>query len=369
MKERPPFHSYQGSEPYLFVSYAHKDDARVYPVLRALHERHYRIWYDEGIEIGANWPQTVAEHLRNASLVLVFISGQAVISQNCQREINYAVSQRKSCLVVGLDGTELPPDMAMQLSVAPRLEAGDTAATVEALAEILDESLLGDGEAGYTKDETKQKKPLNGWFIASIALTLLLLGAALGFFAYLNGWFSSGQAVRRQEIQTEAGGEVYVTSFNSALSLELLLKSLDSDCVYLCGNAIVSDASAIERTETGWAIRGEPVEAGLVDSLAPFAGLELSQLALVNESLRGLEGIEALSSLRYLDLSGNPLEDLGALKGLSQLESLRLLGLPAETDLAPLAEVPALQQVWVSYDMIDRIAPLVEAGIEVIVKQ
>jgi hypothetical protein len=41
------FEAYTGSEPYLFVSYSHRDTAKVYPILDALHDRKYRIWYDE----------------------------------------------------------------------------------------------------------------------------------------------------------------------------------------------------------------------------------------------------------------------------------------------------------------------------------
>ena len=34
-----PFPAYKGDEPYIFVSYAHADDALVYPEIRSLHDR------------------------------------------------------------------------------------------------------------------------------------------------------------------------------------------------------------------------------------------------------------------------------------------------------------------------------------------
>ena len=367
MKQALPFHSYNGAEPYLFVSYAHKDAPRVYPLLRALHGQHCRIWYDEGIEIGANWPQTVAERLRGAALVVVFASAHTALSQNCRREINYAVSQRKNLLVVDLDGAELPPDMAMQLSVAPRIDARGEADLAAALEARLDDSLRGDGVSGYGESEPARKKPVNGWFFASLALTLLLIAAALGFYGTVAGWFGGGQAVRREVIQSEEHGEITVTSFNSELSLELLLRALDSDCAWLCGSRIVSDAAAIARSEDGWTVAGEPAERGTLSSLAPFAGLGLTQLALVNESIESLEGIEELPELQYLDLSDNPIGDLTPLTELMQLRELRLAALPEGVSLAPLARIGSLRRVWVSYDMIDRIAPLLEAEIEVVV--
>ena len=139
-----PFHSYTGDEPYLFVSYAHKDDERVYAILRALRDRRVRIWYDEGIEVGANWPQTVAEHLRGAETVVVFTSEQSAGSQNCRREINFGVSQRKKLLVVRLDESDLPPDMSLQLAGAPTIDAQDAEATAEAIAAQLSGNVFGD---------------------------------------------------------------------------------------------------------------------------------------------------------------------------------------------------------------------------------
>ena len=37
------FEAYTGPEPYLFVSYSHRDTAQVYPILDALHDKKYRI--------------------------------------------------------------------------------------------------------------------------------------------------------------------------------------------------------------------------------------------------------------------------------------------------------------------------------------
>ena len=142
MKNGIPFVPYQGAEDYIFVSYAHKDSAQVFDVIRLLHQQKYRIWYDQGIEIGADWPQVVAEKLLQSALVLIFVSKNALLSQNCQREIHYAVSQKKNMLVVFLDESELPADMAMQLSVVPQLRFTDSAETAAALTPQLDDGLI-----------------------------------------------------------------------------------------------------------------------------------------------------------------------------------------------------------------------------------
>ncbi len=60
------FTPYEGNEPYIFVSYAHANSPEVMRVISDMHERGYRIWYDEGIEVGSEWPECIAEHLSAA---------------------------------------------------------------------------------------------------------------------------------------------------------------------------------------------------------------------------------------------------------------------------------------------------------------
>ena len=50
----PPFEAYQGDQPYIFISYAHKDSEVVYGEITELHENEFNIWYDEGIEAVMN---------------------------------------------------------------------------------------------------------------------------------------------------------------------------------------------------------------------------------------------------------------------------------------------------------------------------
>ena len=61
--------AYEGKEPYIFVSYAHKDSPAVFHIVEQLSARGYRIWYDEGIEPGSEWPEYIANHLLGAEMV------------------------------------------------------------------------------------------------------------------------------------------------------------------------------------------------------------------------------------------------------------------------------------------------------------
>ena len=57
---------YQGNEPYLFISYAHADEQAVGSVLENLEEHGVRFWYDDGIEVGSEWPEYIAERLASS---------------------------------------------------------------------------------------------------------------------------------------------------------------------------------------------------------------------------------------------------------------------------------------------------------------
>ena len=89
-----PFKAYSGNEPFAFVSYAHKDAEIVYEIIRYLNENGCRIWYDEGIEVGEKWAQTIASKLRKSKVLIACISQNMLSSQNCEREIYYAVKHK-----------------------------------------------------------------------------------------------------------------------------------------------------------------------------------------------------------------------------------------------------------------------------------
>ncbi len=108
--------AYEGKEPYIFISYAHKDSDRVFQVLDELDKKGYRIWYDDGIAPGSEWPEDIARHLDAAHMVIAFVTANSMASINCRREINFALSKEKHFLSILLERTEMPLGMEMQLS-------------------------------------------------------------------------------------------------------------------------------------------------------------------------------------------------------------------------------------------------------------
>lgn len=106
---------YEGTQPYIFVSYAHKNDAAVLEIIGTLQSRGFRVWYDEGIEAGSEWPESIASHLERAQLVLAFLSPAYLCSDNCRKEMHYALTKKKPVINVFLEQTELSPGMEMQI--------------------------------------------------------------------------------------------------------------------------------------------------------------------------------------------------------------------------------------------------------------
>ncbi|MBQ3489251.1 MAG: TIR domain-containing protein, partial [Clostridia bacterium] len=108
--------AYKGNEKYIFVSYAHKDSATVVPLIENMQKAGFRVWYDEGIEIGEEWPAFIQTSLEKSAVVLVFISRYSVESVNCRNEINFALMKHKAMTIVHLEDTELKYGMGLQLN-------------------------------------------------------------------------------------------------------------------------------------------------------------------------------------------------------------------------------------------------------------
>ena len=100
------FKPYEGNRPYLFISYAHKQSEEVVSTIRILHEKGWRLWYDEGIPAGSDWPANIAAHMQGCAGVIFFESERALESPNCYSEMSTAYRLKKPCMVVRLEDTQ-----------------------------------------------------------------------------------------------------------------------------------------------------------------------------------------------------------------------------------------------------------------------
>ena len=91
-------------QPFIFISYSHKDRERVLPILKTLYESGWRIWYDEGLTIGDSYDETLEEHVKNCSAFLLFVTENSLNSLYIEEnEIPWAIRFEKPIVKCILD--------------------------------------------------------------------------------------------------------------------------------------------------------------------------------------------------------------------------------------------------------------------------
>jgi len=110
------FEAYTGNEPYLFVSYSHRDTAVVYPILDALYDKKYRIWYDESCETGNDFRDELRHRIENCEAVILFVSEASMLSPFCGMEIIVARENQKRLYPIYIDNAEVPPSFQILLA-------------------------------------------------------------------------------------------------------------------------------------------------------------------------------------------------------------------------------------------------------------
>jgi DNA-binding winged helix-turn-helix (wHTH) protein/TolB-like protein len=111
----PPIPAYEGDEPYVFVCYSHDDREQVYHELTRLRGAGINVWYDEGISIGSEWTDEIANAIADCSHFLYFVSRTSVESNYCLNEVHLASDDKKLLVPVFLERTELP--RSLQLTI------------------------------------------------------------------------------------------------------------------------------------------------------------------------------------------------------------------------------------------------------------
>lgn len=102
--------------PYIFVSYSHKDSNFTISIINRLKKEGYHVWYDDGIDPGTEWDENIANHIENCSYFVAVISNNYLQSDNCKDELNYSRDLNKNRLLVYIEECTLPSGMAMRLN-------------------------------------------------------------------------------------------------------------------------------------------------------------------------------------------------------------------------------------------------------------
>lgn len=113
---------YEGSAPYIFISYSHRDTISMTAVCNVLRLSGGRFWYDSGLHSGDDWNMVIASHLEKAAVCLLLLSKEAATSEYVKNELNFAQNHRIPIHVVLLETFELPIDIEMMLGRIQMIE-------------------------------------------------------------------------------------------------------------------------------------------------------------------------------------------------------------------------------------------------------
>ncbi len=178
--------AFKGNEPYIFVSYAHADSERVLPIVAKMQEQGFRVWFDQGVEVGAEWPQFIAERLENAENVIVFMSNAANQSKNCRQELLLAVEREVDPMIVYLEEVELSAGQKLMIGNLHAL-MGYNLENVEQIAERLCETEMLQN-CRETEEDTQPTRSEKAARIFDIVLPIFIV-IALFFVLYkFCGW-------------------------------------------------------------------------------------------------------------------------------------------------------------------------------------
>lgn len=148
---------------YVFVSYAHKDSAIVLPIIRAMQEAGIALWYDEGIEVGTEWPEYIAKHLIKSRRVICMLSDHFVASNNCRQELTLANGEKKEILAIHLfDNVAMTDGMKLQSGISQAMFFSRSASREDFLDRLITSRFLADCRTGVPAEPPIQRPEPEG---------------------------------------------------------------------------------------------------------------------------------------------------------------------------------------------------------------
>ncbi|MBO4889211.1 MAG: TIR domain-containing protein [Firmicutes bacterium] len=397
--------AYEGKEPYIFISYAHRDSERVFQVLEELDKKGYRIWYDDGIAPGSEWPEDIARHLDAAHMVIAFVTPNSMASQNCRREINFALSKEKRFLSILLEKTEMPLGMEMQLSAQQSILRYNYATWEAFIGKILTCPDIGPCQRPAPQPEPaapepqpvqqvpqqpqlapqqtpaqpapaqpaavpvqqppkakpakvkqpKEKKPAGKKkliLFGSIAAAVVII-SVLAVVLLLNASFKTSWDEKISRSAT------YVTCINKTLTQQDLknisqLKKLKTLTLNGC-DLSSCDFSSISFSSTVYKI--DFSDCSTINDFHFLQGLNLKELILTGQGGFSDLSLITLDELNRLSLNGTSIKDLSYLQNASKLTELYVSGTQI-TDISPLSGVTNLIKLEAAQTGVTDLTPI-----------
>ena len=377
------FKPYEGDRPFIFISYSHRTSDMVLETITKLKDKRLRLWYDEGIPAGSDWPSNIEHHMNECGAVVFFISRSALESPNCLSEIRTAFQKKKPVFFVKLqDITDLKreetinPEWAEYIPDIKEIPKLDKDGRVKAILswKKLDRSFFGNWNHFLKKE-----------WIGIIVAVLFMIVAVAGSVALELGMFDKTYIpqvivlpptydeeipVETTENKPEIPDDIIEVRFpdtQQETAIKRILKKDKSENVYrseftpikelyFCGNMTLN--SKEETDDISFDEEGElkvgnstPLEGKITDLSVIGSMVFLERLALIDQPVTSLSKLKELVLLNELYLSGSNVSDVSALSSLPSLTTLHLEHTGVK-DLSVLEQSRSLREVTVSEDML-----------------
>ena len=143
--------AYEGNEPYIFVSYAHKDKVKVMRYIDALKNSGFRVWYDQNLHSGSDWSNVIASQLDGCACFLAFLSKNFDQSEHCNNELKTAQDLNKVRICACIEEFTFSAGLDFQLKSIQYMKRYDYFSDEEffaALSEDLKLALAGSASLG-----------------------------------------------------------------------------------------------------------------------------------------------------------------------------------------------------------------------------
>jgi len=402
------FKHYEGTEPFIFISYAHSDSDEVMRIITDMHSRGFRLWYDEGIDAGEEWQESIASHLVDSDLIICFISNSYTASENCRKELSYALSKKKKIISVFLEETQLSPGLELQLGNIFALMKYTYPSEGYFYTKFYESELINEQDYGcidktinisrkqekdaakvkkhkeknnrknQIKKEREEKPRKRKRWIAPLVIFIVLL--ALSVTALVIGYFTGYlERIQTPVVKVETLSDDTVALFSNDLIEKAAreytgkepgditvadLTGLSS--LYFIGNKYyfdnpidyeIEDISSTETVVTLTSGDNVTIERGSISDFNDFA--YFPSLTTLSVQYQKIENVKSLPACRIqvLDISGNKIKSLEGICNLPNLRQIVADGCPI-LDVSTLNQCLDLRDVSLINSNVDDLSPL-----------
>ncbi len=108
--------AYDGNDPYVFLSYSHRDTEVATGILRQLQSDGFRVWYDnKDLAVGSQYDERISYYVRRCGCFIALLSQEYLKSRYCKKEILFAIRKERTILPIYLEDVQLPDDLDMHI--------------------------------------------------------------------------------------------------------------------------------------------------------------------------------------------------------------------------------------------------------------